>query len=149
MFGWKLEAWMIFFFWVNFNFFPFFLFERDPTENVLIDLPFSLYLLFLKFIYLLFILINIWSPLFVSLIYLCMFLFLWSLKQFTLLPDLKFTFLFSLVSQHFWWWLHWRSLQAQDVLLFLPFIKVVQKYLAFLTGFVCFQMETPFSLEKH
>lgn len=72
-----------------------------------------------------------------------------SLKEVTLLPGLKFAFLFSLVSQRFWWWLHWRSLQAQAALWFLPFIKVAQKYLAFLTGFVCFQMGIPFFLEKH
>lgn len=123
----------------NFCFIEFF--ERDPTESMA---RFLAYFLFFKYFFIS--LIQIWlsvglSGWFVHVSF--------SLKEFTLLPGLKFKFLFSPVSQHFWWWLHWRSLQARAAPLFLPFTKVAQKYSVFLTGFVCFQMGIPFSLEKH
>lgn len=67
---------------------------------------------------------------------------------FTVIFYLKYMILFCSVSLHFWWWLHWRNLRAQGALLFSPFTKAAQKYLASLTGFVCFQMEIPCFLEK-
>lgn len=75
------------------------------------------------------------------------FSFCWQL--FASLPRANVKILFYSVSLPFWWWLLWRNLQARDALFFLLLIRAALKYLAYLIGYVFFQMETPYFLGKH
>lgn len=86
-------------------------------------------------------LLEIWA-------YLYLFVpFCWQL--FASFPWANVKILFYSVSLPFWWWLLWRNLQALDALFFSLLIRAALKYLAYLIGYVFFQMETPYFLGKH